>query len=175
MTSWYAFPNPLLRARRNLYHPLAPSHAPRLQTPLCARALYTATARILVHAGMPYAPVRRTLSSPPLAGPQSSCASTKFELGNDWRRYPHQPSARDRGLLSLMRSVRVVWGAVVVTGAVFPSVTSLQRVPRRAPPMHCRAMFTHAVTPELLVMVSQMVCMCCGGRVGASQRENSGV
>ena len=51
----------------------------------------------------------------------------------------------------------------------------LQRVPRRAPPMHCRAMFTHAVTPELLVMVSQMVCMCCGGRVGASQRENSGV
>ena len=36
-------------------------------------------------------------------------------------------------------------------GAVFPSVTSLQRVPRRAPPMHCRAMFTHAVTPELLV------------------------
>ena len=49
-------------------------------------------------------------------------------------------------------------------------LTSLQRVPRRAPPMHCRAMFTHAVTPELLdlVMVSQMVCMCCGGRVGTS-------
>ena len=40
---------------------------------------------------------------------------------------------------------------MVVTGAVFPSVMSLQRVPRRAPPMLARAMFTHAVTPDLLV------------------------
>ena len=110
MTSWYAFPNPLLRARRNLYHPLAPSHAPRLQTPLtlCARALYTATARILVHADM------RLYGGYSISTFGRTAIELCFELGNNWRRYPHLGIAGFYAVCGL-------WGAVVVTGAVFPS------------------------------------------------------
>ena len=133
MTSWYAFPNPLLHARRNLYHPLAPSHAPDA---LCARCTPPQHASQCT----PICACTADTLFPPLAGPQSSCASSWATIGGAIR-------ISGSRAFTQCASCGVRWSLQVP----YFRLTSLQCVPRRAPPMLTRAMFTYAVTPELLV------------------------